>query len=254
MKLWGGRFEGGPSEVFERFSESLSFDRRLIEADVAGSKAFARALERVGVLTAEERAQIADAFDAILKDAAEPGFFDGATDEDIHTLVIRKLGERAGAVADKIHTGRSRNEQVSLDTRLWVRAEIRRAQALLVELMAALVELAGRYPEAVRGFQLYLTKYPDGPRADSAAYWLGEANYVQKEYQAALVSYLSVLQKYPDSKRAADAQLKVGFCQYELKAFRNARATLEKVVSGYPGTEAARLATERLTRMDVEKR
>jgi tol-pal system protein YbgF len=113
---------------------------------------------------------------------------------------------------------------------------------------------AGRYPEAVRGFQLYLTKYPDGPRADSAAYWLGEANYVQKEYQAALVSYLSVLQKHPDSKRAADAQLKVGFCQYELKAFKNARATLGKVVSGYPGTEAARLATERLTRMDVEKR
>jgi len=113
---------------------------------------------------------------------------------------------------------------------------------------------AGRYPEAVRGFQLYLAKYPDGPRADSAAYWLGEANYVQKEYQAALVSYLGVLQKYPDSKRAADAQLKVGYCQYELKAFRNARATLEKVVSGYPGTEAARLATERLTRMDVEKR
>jgi tol-pal system protein YbgF len=113
---------------------------------------------------------------------------------------------------------------------------------------------AGRYPEAVRGFQLYLAKYPDGPRADSAAYWLGEANFVQQEYQAALVSYLSVLQKYPDSKRTADAQLKVGYCQYELKAFRNARATLEKVVSGHPGTEAARLATERLTRMDVEKR
>ena len=114
---------------------------------------------------------------------------------------------------------------------------------------------AGRYPEAVRGFQLYLTKYPDGPRADSAAYWLGEANFVQKEYEAALVSYLGVLQKFPDSKRAADAQLKVGFCQYELKAFRRTRrATLGKVVSGYPGTEAARLATERLTRMDVEKR
>ncbi|MCX6634600.1 MAG: argininosuccinate lyase, partial [Acidobacteria bacterium] len=64
-------------------------------------------------------------------------------------LVIRKLKERAGAVADKIHTGRSRNEQVSLDTRLWVRAEIRRAQALVVELMAALVDLAARYPDAV---------------------------------------------------------------------------------------------------------
>lgn len=113
---------------------------------------------------------------------------------------------------------------------------------------------AGRYPDAVRGFQLYLTKYPDGPRADSAAYWLGEAQYVQKEYQPALVSYRSVLEKYPDSRRAADAMLKVGFCQYELKAFRNARITLDKVVSSYPGTEAARLANERLTRMDVEKR
>ncbi len=149
MKLWGGRFETGPSEVFERFSESLSFDRRLIEADIAGSKAFACALERVGVLRAEERAQIVEAFDAILAESAAPAFFDGAADEDVHTLVIRKLGERTGAVAGKIHTGRSRNEQVSLDTRLWVRAEIRRAQALLVEMMAALVGAAGRDPEAV---------------------------------------------------------------------------------------------------------
>ena len=149
MKLWGGRFEQGPSEVFERFSESLSFDRLLIEADIAGSQAFARALESVGVLSAAERARIVEAFAAILKEAAEPGFYDGAADEDVHTLVIRKLKERAGAVADKIHTGRSRNEQVSLDTRLWVRAEIRRAQALVIELMAALVDLATRYPEAV---------------------------------------------------------------------------------------------------------
>jgi len=113
---------------------------------------------------------------------------------------------------------------------------------------------AGRYPDAVRGFQLYLTKYPDGPRADSAYYWLGEAHYVQKEYNPALKAYQSVLAQYPDSRKAGDAQLKVGFCQYELKAFKNARATLDKVVSGYPGTEAARLAAERLARMDVEKR
>ena len=64
MKLWGGRFETGPGEVFERFSGSLDFDRRLIDADIRGSQAFARALERVGILTAEERAQIVDAFDA----------------------------------------------------------------------------------------------------------------------------------------------------------------------------------------------
>jgi argininosuccinate lyase len=112
MKLWGGRFESGPSEIFERFSGSLDFDRRLIDADIRGSQSFARALEQVGILTAEERAQIVAAFEQIREDSAAPAFYTGATDEDVHTLVIRKLKERAGAVADKIHTGRSRNEQV----------------------------------------------------------------------------------------------------------------------------------------------
>src|ERR1700733_6790117 len=105
MKLWGGRFETGPSEIFERFSGSLHFDKRLIDADIRGSQAFARALERAGILTADERAQIVSAFDAIRDAAGSPTFYEGATDEDVHTLVIRKLKEHAGAVADKIHTG-----------------------------------------------------------------------------------------------------------------------------------------------------
>src|SRR5689334_16098859 len=149
VKLWGGRFESGPSEIFERFSGSLDFDRRLIDADIRGSQAFARALERVGILTADERAEIVDAFDAIRAEAANPAFYDGATDEDVHTLVIRKLTERAGAVADKIHTGRSRNEQVSLDTRLWLRDECDRVRALLRGVMSALLDLATAYPDAV---------------------------------------------------------------------------------------------------------
>jgi argininosuccinate lyase len=149
MKLWGGRFESGPGEVFERFSGSLDFDRRLIDADIRGSQAFARALEQVGVLTAAERGRITEAFEQIRGESATPEFFAGATDEDVHTLVIRKLKERAGAVADKIHTGRSRNEQVSLDTRLWLRAECDRVRALLCGVMSALLDLAGRYPAAV---------------------------------------------------------------------------------------------------------
>jgi argininosuccinate lyase len=149
MKLWGGRFETGPSEVFERFSGSLDFDRRLIDADIRGSQAFARALERVGILTAEERARIVAAFGQIRAEAAQPAFYDGATDEDVHTLVIRKLKEKAGVIADKIHTGRSRNEQVSLDTRLWLREECDRARGLLAGLLRALLDLAGRYPDAV---------------------------------------------------------------------------------------------------------
>ncbi|HVT95037.1 MAG TPA: argininosuccinate lyase [Bryobacteraceae bacterium] len=149
MKLWGGRFETGPSEIFERFSGSLHFDKRLLEADIAGSKAFARALEHVGILTAAERQQLVDTFQQILEDSRKPGFFDGATDEDVHTLVIRLLGERAGGLAAKIHTGRSRNEQVSLDTRLWLRAEIDRILELLRGVMQALLDQARAEPRAV---------------------------------------------------------------------------------------------------------
>jgi argininosuccinate lyase len=149
MKLWGGRFEAGPSEVFERFSRSLDFDKRLIEADIRGSQAFARALERVSILTPDERRIIIEALEQILAESRGPHFFDGATDEDIHTLVIRKLKERAGAVADKIHTGRSRNEQVSLDMRLWLRAECDRVRRLIAELADSLLNLAERHREAV---------------------------------------------------------------------------------------------------------
>ncbi len=149
MKLWGGRFEKAPAELFERFSGSLDFDRRLLEADIIGSKAFAAALERVGILSADERDRIRGAFDQILAQATQPGFFAGADDEDVHTFVIRKLKETAGDVADKIHTGRSRNEQVATDFRLWIRQEIRAAQQRLADLMGALVEFAKREPEAL---------------------------------------------------------------------------------------------------------
>ncbi|MCC6585791.1 MAG: argininosuccinate lyase [Bryobacterales bacterium] len=149
VSLWGGRFAEGPSETFRRYSWSLHFDKRLLAADIRGSQAFARALEGVGILTATEREQLVTAFENILKDSREPGFLEGADDEDIHTLVIRKLKEEVGGLADKIHTGRSRNEQVSLDTRLWLRGEIESVQARIGALLEALVELAKRYPNAV---------------------------------------------------------------------------------------------------------
>jgi argininosuccinate lyase len=149
MKLWGGRLEAGPSEVFERFSGSLHFDRRLIHADIQGSQAFARALESVGILQASERAELVSAFEQLDAEARKPEFYDGAADEDVHTLVIRKLNEKVGALSEKIHTGRSRNEQVSLDVRLWLRGEIDRASELLAGLMQALLDCARRDPAAV---------------------------------------------------------------------------------------------------------
>ena len=149
MKLWGGRFEGGPSEVFERFSGSLHFDKKLLDADCRGSQAFARALERAGILTADERERLVAAFEQIRTEARDPKFLEGASDEDIHTFVIRKLKDKVGGLADKIHTGRSRNEQVSLDVRLWLREQIDVDLDLLVNLMHALVDLARKYPYAI---------------------------------------------------------------------------------------------------------
>ena len=149
MKLWGGRFESGPSEVFEQFSGSLHFDGKLIFADVEGSQAFARALARTGILTADECQTLVDAFAEIGKEAQDPKYLEGANDEDVHTFVIRKLGEKVGALAGKIHTGRSRNEQVSLDVRLYLRASADTILSLTTELLAALLALAQKYPDAV---------------------------------------------------------------------------------------------------------
>lgn len=144
MKLWGGRFKSGPSPVFELFSGSLHFDRLLIDADILGSKAYARALAGAGILTSGEADQICAALNSIDREAAA-----GATDEDVHTYVIRCLKEKAGTLADKIHTGRSRNEQVSLDTRLWLRGRIDETLALLRGMLGALIDLAARYPDAI---------------------------------------------------------------------------------------------------------
>jgi argininosuccinate lyase len=149
MKLWGGRFESGPSEVFERFSGSLHFDRKLVFADVEGSQAFARALTRQDILTAEECAELVAAFEQIGEEARDPKYFDGAADEDVHTFVIRKLTEKVGTLSAKIHTGRSRNEQVSLDIRLWLRSACDTLLYELTELLTSLLKLANKYPHAV---------------------------------------------------------------------------------------------------------
>jgi len=149
LQLWGGRFQSGPSAIFESFSGSLHFDKRLADCDIRGSQAFARALEGVGILTAEERETLVAAFDAMRVEAQQPAFYEGATDEDVHTLIIRQLKAKVGGLADKIHTGRSRNEQVSLDTRLWLRETIDETRALLRTFLSELLALANRHADAV---------------------------------------------------------------------------------------------------------
>lgn len=149
MKLWGGRFESGPSEIFEQFSGSLHFDRKLVFADIQGSQVFARALGRAGIVSDAERDELIRAFEEIAQEARDPAYLDGASDEDIHTFVIRKLGEKVGPLAAKIHTGRSRNEQVSLDIRLYLRSAADTILEQIADLVGALLGLARRYPDAI---------------------------------------------------------------------------------------------------------
>ena len=147
MKLWGGRFEEGPSEVFERFSGSLHFDRRLILRGYSGlAGVCAGSGERGDFDGCGAGATGCGVRSTWLRMRRSLSSTTGATDEDVHTLVIRKLGEKIGALSGKIHTGRSRNEQVSLDVRLWLRGEIDRALGLLAGLMRALLDCALRDP------------------------------------------------------------------------------------------------------------
>ncbi|MCU1228126.1 MAG: argH [Acidobacteria bacterium] len=115
MTLWGGRFASGPSELLRRFNDSFAFDRELFDADVRGSVAWARALADANALTAEECAAIVEGLEALAAPGADDDF------EDIHSYVEAKLRERVGALAGKLHTGRSRNDQVATDLKLWLK-------------------------------------------------------------------------------------------------------------------------------------
>ena len=144
MTLWSGRFTGDPDPTVFAWGASFPFDRRLFEDDVAGSLAWAAALADAGVISAAD----AGAIDRGLRDLLErgrsdPGFVDGP-DEDVHAFVERQLVERVGEAGKRLHTGRSRNEQVAVDLRLYLRRRIPALQQLVARLVAACVNQAAR--------------------------------------------------------------------------------------------------------------
>ena len=111
-----------------------------------------------------------------------------------------------------------------------------------------------KYPEAINAFKQYLSSFPTSALADNAQYWLGEAHYVTKQYPDALRDFRTVVEKYPESRKIPDALLKIGYCNYELKNFAEARSALSQVVQRFGDTTAARLASQRLAKMDGENR
>jgi argininosuccinate lyase len=141
--LWGGRFKGEADPGFAAFNRSFGFDRRLFEVDVRASIAHCRGLAQAGVLTTAESDQITSALETILeKGLAGPDYLDDPVAEDVHSFVEARLVEMIGDAGRKLHTGRSRNDQVATDLRLWLRDEIDGLTVALRTTQEALLELA----------------------------------------------------------------------------------------------------------------
>lgn len=148
--LWGGRFKGKPDTGFAAFNSSFEFDKRLFEADVTASIAYARALTEAGVLTPDESSSITSTLGQILSEGCtDPGYFRNSTAEDVHSFVEARLIEAIGDLGRKLHTGRSRNDQVATDFRLWLRQSIDDLVEQLRQTQLALLEFAETNREIV---------------------------------------------------------------------------------------------------------
>jgi len=142
MKMWSGRFRQGLDPEFEKWQRSFDYDKRLLPFELAASRAHARALEHSGVLSAEDLAQILEGLNKIEKLVKAPEYFDDPEAEDVHHFVEKKLAALIGQTGYKLHAGRSRNEQIATDLRLFVRAAIDDLQGLLADFIEAMVSRA----------------------------------------------------------------------------------------------------------------
>jgi argininosuccinate lyase len=149
QKTWGGRFSGRSSDVMQRINASISFDKRLWREDIAGSKAHAAMLRDQGILTVEDGAAILDGLDRIAEEFERDGVTEKVELEDIHMTVEHRLTELIGPVAGRLHTARSRNDQVATDFRMWVRGACDEANANIRDLQRALVGAANEHSETV---------------------------------------------------------------------------------------------------------
>jgi argininosuccinate lyase len=166
-RLWGGRYEGGPAASLHELNRSLPIDQRLWREDIDGSRAWVQALFRADVLTRDEARRLDEGLLVVARRLAH-GIPANANDEDIHTLVERLLYEEIGELAGKLHTGRSRNDQVATDARLWTLRALRQVDQELRALQSALLE------QAVPRVDLLMPAYTHMRRAQPVrvAHWL----------------------------------------------------------------------------------
>src|SRR5262249_8102254 len=148
-KMWGGRFEQGPAAIMEEINASIDFDRRLAEQDLAGSKAHARMLAKQGIIAQSDADAILKGLDEIGHEVASGSFSFKRELEDIHLNIESRLREIAGEAGARLHTARSRNDQVATDFRLWVRQACERADRGLLAVQQALLQQACMHTETI---------------------------------------------------------------------------------------------------------
>ena len=160
-KMWGGRFADSPDAIMEEINASIDFDRHLYRQDIAASKAHAAMLGKQGIITADDAAKIAHGLDTILSEIESGSFTFKRALEDIHMNVESRLAELIGPAAGRLHTARSRNDQVATDFRLWTRATIDTIDAALADYQKALAEKALAHAATVMpGFTHLQTAQP----------------------------------------------------------------------------------------------
>src|SRR5512133_2254628 len=179
MTLWGGRFSGKLNNQAWDLNSSLPVDQRMALQDVDGSCAWANAIHRAGILSDKEYASISLGLATVKEEFSSGRFSFAASDEDIHTAVERRLTELIGDAAGKLHTGRSRNDQVATDFRLWMLEAIPALDATLKDLQSAVVEQAEAAGETI------MTGYTDIQRTQPlflAHWWLSHYCSLQRDH------------------------------------------------------------------------
>lgn len=149
MKLWGGRFQKSTDALVEEFTSSISFDKRLYKQDIRGSIAHAKMLGKCGIISPEDVKQIIEGLEGILTDIEAGNFSFDIALEDIHMNIEQRLTERIGAAGGRLHTARSRNDQVALDTHMYLKDEIKEIAGLLLHLQETILDLAGKHLETI---------------------------------------------------------------------------------------------------------
>ncbi|MCO5733679.1 argininosuccinate lyase [Rhizobium sp. SSA_523] len=159
--MWGGRFASGPDAIMEEINASIGFDKKLFAQDIRGSIAHATMLAQQGIISVEDKDKIVSGLNTILSEIQDGRFTFSRKLEDIHMNIEARLADLIGPAAGRLHTARSRNDQVALDFRLWVKEEMARTEAMLTDLIAALLDKAEEHAETVMpGFTHLQTAQP----------------------------------------------------------------------------------------------